>query len=281
LAARQQRDQMIHLLIRVIETARQEALAGQPVEGNAQWIALFLLGEFKATQALPAIRAVMSLPDKLSFNLFGDTITEVLDRVLLAVIGDQLSVYDELISDESLNEYARWGAVTAVLRLVRGGRLTREQAVGSLHAHLKASIESDKETLTLALASSLCDLGAREAQVDLEKAWDAGLIDPFFMRREHMESDLLQSPDEVGERLQRRDNDDIDAVKEVQYWLSNNEEDELLPPEQFVPEPHFLEPRQNLAPVEKPVLRSAAKVGRNDPCPCGSGQKFKRCCGGR
>ncbi|MTV38658.1 UPF0149 family protein [Duganella radicis] len=23
----------------------------------------------------------------------------------------------------------------------------------------------------------------------------------------------------------------------------------------------------------------AAKVGRNDPCPCGSGQKFKKCCG--
>jgi uncharacterized protein YchJ len=22
-----------------------------------------------------------------------------------------------------------------------------------------------------------------------------------------------------------------------------------------------------------------AKVGRNDPCPCGSGQKFKKCCG--
>lgn len=25
--------------------------------------------------------------------------------------------------------------------------------------------------------------------------------------------------------------------------------------------------------------RSAAKVGRNDPCPCGSGKKFKHCCG--
>ena len=23
----------------------------------------------------------------------------------------------------------------------------------------------------------------------------------------------------------------------------------------------------------------AAKVGRNDPCPCGSGVKFKKCCG--
>ncbi len=27
------------------------------------------------------------------------------------------------------------------------------------------------------------------------------------------------------------------------------------------------------------VRRGEAKVGRNDPCPCGSGKKFKRCCG--
>jgi SEC-C motif len=24
--------------------------------------------------------------------------------------------------------------------------------------------------------------------------------------------------------------------------------------------------------------RVMAKIGRNDPCPCGSGQKYKRCC---
>jgi hypothetical protein len=29
---------------------------------------------------------------------------------------------------------------------------------------------------------------------------------------------------------------------------------------------------------QKPV-RSQKKVGRNDPCPCGSGKKFKKCCG--
>jgi preprotein translocase subunit SecA len=27
------------------------------------------------------------------------------------------------------------------------------------------------------------------------------------------------------------------------------------------------------------VVRSGAKVGRNDPCPCGSGKKYKKCCG--
>ena len=30
---------------------------------------------------------------------------------------------------------------------------------------------------------------------------------------------------------------------------------------------------------KKPVVRSGEKVGRNDPCPCGSGKKYKKCCG--
>jgi len=29
----------------------------------------------------------------------------------------------------------------------------------------------------------------------------------------------------------------------------------------------------------KPMVRDQPKVGRNDPCPCGSGKKFKKCCG--
>lgn len=33
------------------------------------------------------------------------------------------------------------------------------------------------------------------------------------------------------------------------------------------------------APTRSPTAARAAKVGRNDLCPCGSGTKFKRCCG--
>ncbi len=29
----------------------------------------------------------------------------------------------------------------------------------------------------------------------------------------------------------------------------------------------------------KPVQREVVKVGRNEPCPCGSGKKYKKCCG--
>ncbi len=48
-----------------------------------------------------------------------------------------------------------------------------------------------------------------------------------------------------------------------------------------------VERKQVAKPIEAPsldgakpkVLKRAAKIGRNDPCPCGSGKKYKNCCG--
>ncbi len=37
--------------------------------------------------------------------------------------------------------------------------------------------------------------------------------------------------------------------------------------------------REAFEEVRKPFVREGPKVGRNDPCPCGSGRKFKKCCG--
>ena len=31
--------------------------------------------------------------------------------------------------------------------------------------------------------------------------------------------------------------------------------------------------------VKKAPIRKVQKPGRNDPCPCGSGKKYKKCCG--
>jgi preprotein translocase subunit SecA len=37
-------------------------------------------------------------------------------------------------------------------------------------------------------------------------------------------------------------------------------------------------PQRNAAPKPIPRTASGEKVGRNDPCPCGSGKKYKKCC---
>jgi len=44
---------------------------------------------------------------------------------------------------------------------------------------------------------------------------------------------------------------------------------------------YFRQHRQPYASTRAPQSRHAnTKIGRNDPCPCGSGKKYKRCCGG-
>lgn len=47
------------------------------------------------------------------------------------------------------------------------------------------------------------------------------------------------------------------------------------------PGPDSVDANQDLGQHEavKQVVRAGPKIGRNDPCPCGSGKKLKKCCG--
>jgi uncharacterized protein YecA (UPF0149 family) len=39
------------------------------------------------------------------------------------------------------------------------------------------------------------------------------------------------------------------------------------------------QPQGEAATKVKTIVREATRVGRNDLCPCGSGKKYKKCCG--
>jgi len=57
---------------------------------------------------------------------------------------------------------------------------------------------------------------------------------------------------------------------------------ETAAPQQFAGrQPQPQQPQQKRSAPQKPVqvVNQAPKVGRNDPCPCGSGKKYKQCCG--
>jgi membrane protein implicated in regulation of membrane protease activity len=58
------------------------------------------------------------------------------------------------------------------------------------------------------------------------------------------------------------------------FWTPADEQDDLGE------EADFLERNGNSSNVQRPLppRRELAKVGRNDPCPCGSGKKYKFCC---
>ena len=80
----------------------------------------------------------------------------------------------------------------------------------------------------------------------------------------------FQSADEV-ESLNRTNQ----APSAEDLQLQHEQADDILHPEQ--------EQQVNRPPPEvakpNPIVRTDKKVGRNEPCPCGSGKKYKQCCG--
>ena len=75
--------------------------------------------------------------------------------------------------------------------------------------------------------------------------------------------------------------------------ITENDERELLTARQRKQEVTYSGPEQTSSPAFRPnqpvddrtaaavktVVRNNPKVGRNDPCSCGSGKKYKKCCG--
>jgi len=55
--------------------------------------------------------------------------------------------------------------------------------------------------------------------------------------------------------------------------------DEALGLSQSAPQPTQLPNAETQPPAPVPIKKSGPKVGRNEPCPCGSGKKYKKCCG--
>ena len=53
-------------------------------------------------------------------------------------------------------------------------------------------------------------------------------------------------------------------IKEDGKWYYNEHESKVI--------------SSNPTPTAKPFTRDQPKVGRNDPCPCGSNKKYKKCC---
>lgn len=78
----------------------------------------------------------------------------------------------------------------------------------------------------------------------------------------------------------------IKAFTESTDWMAHDlsTEDEIanvrnaITPNVQAIHAYWLQNREHLKPAVSTVRRESARIGRNDPCPCGSGKKYKKCC---
>ncbi|NUQ63507.1 MAG: DUF1186 domain-containing protein [Pirellulales bacterium] len=281
---REHRDLMVPRLIRVLREAASEARANETPEGNAHFFAVFLLTEFQAAEAFPVILEVFSLPGELPHDLFGDAVTEMLARILARFAGDRPELLDAMIADSSLNEYVRWEAAQTYLYLVRDGRLRREEVVQHLQRNLRQAIDREDMEMITELIGELADFAPKEAIQEITEAYQRGLVYTGMIDFGTVEEGIAEGDDCLRRQLERCPPTGIkDTIEELRHWAAFSEKPARQRPP--LPPPAPL-PRSPLAaelgePIRKPVVSHGSRFGRNDPCPCGSGKKYKKCCGAR
>lgn len=282
--AREHRDLMVPRLIEVIKDTAAAALAGDAPEGNAHFFAVFLLTEFQAEEAFPAILEVFSLPGELPFDLFNDAVTCTLARILALFAADRPEVLDAMIADRALNEYVRWEAAQTYLYLVRDGRLHRDEAVRRLQRQLRQAVDRSDKPAISGLIGVLDSFAPKEALEEIKEAYRRDLVDCTIVDLETVEEGIAEGETRLCQELEWCPATGIeDTIAELQGWASFQERPAIpaRPPAPLPPPPRVPSILDMEAPASEPVLSRGPRVGRNDPCPCGSGKKFKKCCGGR
>jgi hypothetical protein len=274
---------MVPRLIEVLKDTISTARQGELPEGNAHFFAIFLLTEFEAEEAFPVVLEAFSLPGELPFDLFGDAVTSTLARILAQFAGDRPEVADTLIRDSDLNEYVRWEGAQCYVHLVRDGRLTRDEAVERLREHLRWAVAEKDEMVIGGLICVLDSFAPKEALDDIKEAYDHGLVDRGLVDMGTVERSIAEGEERVRKELEWCSDTGIpDTIDELRHWAAFAEKPATRSaPQPTPPPPHFAEFWEQSELVAAPMESRGRRVGRNDPCPCGSGKKFKKCCRSR
>ena len=282
------------LLARLLEASIRPA-DWTGAKGRPSPVFLFYLAAaWRETGAHTLLAALLRLPAKQCDKVLGDFITEGARLVLADTWPGDLRTIDAIVFDASAEPFARGAAVNAAVLLAARGRLSRANVLaflGRVAAIRFDPAREDDVTVATELVGAAMDL----------RAWELrGTVIGLF-KRELVDESMVGDFDEVLAELEPGAVFDpesyhfpppiTDAWEKVRSWCFF---DSLHPGRRqwFAPEPATesadspplaldLTPPEAIAEpfvLSQPYI-APPKPGRNDPCPCGSGRKYKKCCG--
>jgi hypothetical protein len=205
----------------------------------------------------PLLRIVRRDPENVAL-LLGDAVPTTLPRIAASTFDGDADALEASIADRAADEFVRWSLFGAYAYLSFEGRVPRARA----HAFLK---RFDRERPARAgdaawtgWEQAIALLGFADLASAVETArGDARLLDDDDAEWFALTLAEAEASPESPARFHDQELGYVeDVVGEVAAALDDPEEGE---------------------PVE-PLRNPHRDVGRNDPCPCGSGKKFKKCC---
>lgn len=258
------------LIDAIARMADDPALADDP-EYVLHLYAMHLLAAWRETAAyLPMVRLGHHSEEQMEVML-GDTVTESYARCLASVCDGDLAPLRALAEDRAAGHWSRNAALDAWKVRVLEGDADRNELVdyliqlGDAEAARLRHPDTEPEIFELldSIASVASDIGAVELLERIRSWYADQLLDPSIADLPWFEHHLPRSLDECRNEMRRYRNGYIEsAKKEISWWAGFSEPVE----------------KPRAAPAILPV-RTSPKIGRNEPCPCGSGKKYKKCCG--
>ena len=231
--------------------------------------ALHLCAEMKIEAAFPRYLVLCRLPNVVIDNVLGDILTESMPDMLARTCAGRTEEIQALIEDGTVYEYARGAALQALANLFLDGVITREW----LSAYLLSLLNGKLDRRPSAVWSDVIHLSAvlhvEEARPLIEKALQLGLAEEMSQEQDYILGQYERSLEACLSDL-RRDRHSVERIEEpMSFFQCHWEEDE----DEEEDDDALLKILKNRPPVKLKI-----SAGRNDPCPCGSGRKFKKCC---
>jgi len=244
---------------------------------------LYILSKFREKQAFPYVLALASLPDEWPEELLGDCITEALARFIVSTFNDDLVAIKKLIENPNLNEWSRNAALKSLLGLVALDKLKRDELIDYIRTLFHSSLADDEDFVTR-LVETASDIYPEELMEEINNAFKEEKIDTLCVDKAWINRMLAMGKEECLNRHVYNDHFHlpIDDVEQEMLWMSAFSKKPSRPLNIEQDSQHSMwnigynDQFESKTPAT--FIRSTPKMGRNDPCHCGSGVKFKKCC---
>ena len=237
--------------------------------------AMYFLAQFRAVAAYPLLVDFVATPGEIVMDLTGSVVTEDLGRMLASVCHGNTEPIKRLIENPEVNEWVRSAALDALLVLFVEGQLDRDAIIEYLGELFLVKVERKPNYLWSAMVNAACDLYPEELVNEIRQAYERGLVNPGDVGYSEVEAILKTGKAKALEDTRKFQKGMIgNVIEEMGWWACFRESDE----EDSVDMDPFVFDDDFYLPTVKTVVRPVPKIGRNDPCPCGSGKKYKKCC---
>ena len=252
--------------------------------------AIFLLTELRSKKSLDKLFNILRQADEIREFWYGDLLEEVFSESVAILAADNLEAITNFVKEPRLDAYSRNVGLSALELTALSKPEYRDEVIKHfddlIQYHLSQLDNDDiiDTTLLSFLVWSCINISAVELIPSIRKLFENDLIQQTMVGdlksvEKDIEGKMVSRGKHPKTIFEKYKNLNFDAIRpDFTYPESPIDNSGTVNPFSESREADIPALAQPFHSRFEPETNPYKNVGRNDPCPCGSGKKFKKCC---